>query len=116
MEDCPASIEEAEQRLCGSDPFPLEPAVQRWVGCGMVVVIDRNGYSGSGWVFEQPVESMDAAAAAPRLVGSERFSHTSSETCDPLVWLAGPAYYECEDFVSCQLCGESPGPEYPPCE
>jgi hypothetical protein len=116
VEDCPSSIEEAEQRLCSSESFPFEPAVQRLVGCGMVIVIDRNGYSGTAWVFEQPLESTDAAVAAPRLVGSNRFSDASSETCDPFIWFAGPDYYECEDVVSCQLCGDSPGPEQPPCE
>jgi hypothetical protein len=93
VEDCPSSIEEAEQRLC-SESSPPEPAVQRLVGCGRVVVIDRNGYSGTGWVFEQPLESTDAGATVPRLVGSTRFSDATSETCDPLVWSA----------------------EYPPCE
>jgi hypothetical protein len=116
VEDCPSSIEEAEQRLCSSASFPPEPAVLRRVGCGMVIVIDANGFSGTGWVFEQPLESADAAATAPRLVGSTRFSDASSETCDPHVWFAGPDFYECEEFVTCQLCGDSPGPEYPPCE
>lgn len=113
VEACPSSIEEAEQRLCNASP-PPEPAVQRLVGCGLVVVIDRNGYSGTGWVFEQPLESTDAAA--PRLVGSTRFSDATSETCEPFVWSAGPDFFECEELVSCQLCGASPGPEYPPCE
>jgi len=117
VEYCPSSIEEAEQYLCSEARFPPEPAVQRLVACGMVMVIDRNGYSGDGWVFEQPLESTDAAAAAPRLVGSTRFSDASSEACDTHTWEAGRDFFECEEeVVACQLCGDSPGPDRPPCE
>jgi hypothetical protein len=115
VEDCPSSIEEAAQRLCSVSSPPV-PAVQRVVGCGLVAVLDRNGYSGTAWVFDQPLEPTGAAAIVPRLVGSTRFSDAGSETCDPRVWFAGPDIFECEELVFCQLCGESPGPEYPPCE
>lgn len=113
LEGCPASIEEAEQLLCSNTSGPPVAAVQRVVGCGMVMVVDRNGFSGSSWVFEQSLES----TGAPRLVGSGRFSDASSEACDPFVWGAGRDFYECEEeVVTCQLCGDSPGLEYPPCE
>jgi len=113
IEDCPSSIEEAEQSLCSNTSGPPVAAVQRVVGCGMVMVVDRNGFSGSGWVFEQPLES----AGAPRLVGSSRFSDASTKGCDPNAWGAGRDFSECEEeVVTCQLCGESPGLEFPPCE
>jgi hypothetical protein len=118
VESCPSSIEEAALRLCDEGRFPLEVAVQRLVGCGMVMVIDRNGFSGDGWVFEQPLESTDAAVAAPRLVGATRFSDATSEICDTSTWLAGRDFLECDlaEVVACQLCGDSPGPDVPPCE
>jgi hypothetical protein len=116
VEDCPSSIEVAEQRLCNDSSSALEPAVQRFVGCGMVMVVDRNGYSGVGWVFEQPLESTGAAPGEPRLVGSSKFSDATSEACTPDVWGAGRDFFECEEVVTCQLCGDSPGPDFPPCE
>jgi hypothetical protein len=116
VEDCPTSIEAAEQRLCSDPSFAEGPAVQRMVGCGMVMVVDRNGYAGFGWVFEQPLES--TGAAEPRLVGSSKFSDATSEACTPNVWGAGRSFSECdaEKVVTCQLCGDSPGPDFPPCE
>jgi hypothetical protein len=117
VEDCPSSIEVAEQRLCADASSLTITAAQRLEGCGMVMVVDRNGFAGDGWVFEQPLESTDGAVAAPRLVGSTRFSDASSEACTPRVWGAGRDFFECEEeVVSCQLCGESPGPAFPPCE
>lgn len=119
VESCPSTIEEAEQRSCDEGRFPPEVAVQRLVGCGMVMVIDRNGFSGDGWVFEQPLESTDAAVASPRLVGATRFSDASSATCDTSTWLAGRDFIsECDpaEVVACQLCGDSRGPDVPPCQ
>lgn len=99
---------------------PLLPAVQRLVGCGMVVVIDRNGYSGSAWVFEQSNEPGDAAPPASGLVGASKFSDAVLlERCPSSSWRAGRDFFaECDDaeVVACQLCGDSPGPDYPPCQ
>ena len=118
VESCPSSIEEAEERLCST--FPPTPAVQRLVGCGMVMLTDRNGFSGYSWVFELPNASGDAATGVPRLVGASQFSDaSSSEPCDRSSWSSGrDLLEECDEaeVVTCQLCGDSPGPEYPPCE
>jgi hypothetical protein len=115
---CPSTLEEAEQSLCSVTVPPA--AVQRHVGCGMVAVVDRNGFSGYGWVFEQPSESGDAAPPASRLVGASRFSDASSyEACTTSSWSSGRDFFaECDatEVVACQLCGDSPGPEYPPCQ
>jgi hypothetical protein len=115
---CPSTLEEAEQSLCSVTAPPA--AVQRFVGCGMVAVADRNGYSGYQWVFEQPSESGDAAPLASRLVGASQFSDaSSSEACTTSSWISGRDFFaECDgaEVVACQLCGDSPGPEYPPCE
>jgi hypothetical protein len=113
---CPSTVEDAEQSMCAVISPPA--AVQRLVGCGMVLVRDRNGFSGYEWVFEQPSESGDAAPLASRLVGASEFSDaTSSDACISSSWGAGRDF-ECDDaeVVTCQLCGESPGPEYPPCQ
>lgn len=118
LESCPSTLEEAEQSMCDMSS-PLLPAVQRLVGCGMVVVIDRNGYSGSAWVFGQPSEPGDAAPASG-LVGASKFSDAESlEPCPSSSWRAGRDFFaECDDaeVVACQLCGDSPGPDYPPCQ
>lgn len=118
LESCPSTLEEAEQSMCAVTSAFL-PAVQRLVGCGMAVVIDRNGFSGYAWVFEQPNESSDAATAAG-LVGASKFSDVDSfDPCPTSSWIAGRYFFEeCDaaDVVTCQLCGDSPGPEYPPCQ
>lgn len=118
LEDCPATLEEAERSLCAVTVPPA--AVQRLEGCGMVVVIDRNGYSGRAWVFEPSIASGDAAPAVSRLVGAAKFSDDQSfEPCPMSNWRAGRDFFaECDDseVVTCQLCGDSPGPEYPPCQ
>jgi hypothetical protein len=115
---CPSTLEEAEQTLCSVTIPPA--AVQRLVGCGMVVVRDRNGSSGYEWVFEQTSEAGDAAAPASRLVGASEFSDASStEACTTSSWSAGRDFFEeCDaaEVVHCQLCGDSTGPEYPPCQ
>jgi len=119
VESCPSTLEAAEQLLCDESRFPPEVAVQRMVGCGMVVVVDVNGFSGDAWVFEQPLESTDAGPAAPRLVGSSRFSDATSETCSPFTWSAGRDFFlECDqaNYVACQVCGGLPGLPTPPCE
>jgi hypothetical protein len=118
LESCPSSLEEAERSMCAVIS-PLA-AVQRLVGCGMVVVVDRNGYSGYTWVFERPSESGDAAPPASGLVGASKFSDAfSSEPCPTSSWFAGRDFFaECDDaeVVTCQLCGDSPGSDYPPCQ
>jgi hypothetical protein len=119
LERCPSTVEEAEQSLCtATSPFP--PAVQRLVGCGMVVVADRNGYSGYSWIFEQPSESSDAAPPASGLVGASKFSDAdSSDPCPTSSWGAGRDFFaECDtaEVVTCQVCGNSPGSDYPPCQ
>jgi hypothetical protein len=118
LETCPSTLEEAEQSMCTVTSAFL-PAVQRLVGCGMVVVIDRNGFSGYSWVFEQP-STGDAAAPASGLVGASKFSDAdSSDPCPTSSWGAGRSFFaECDEaeVVTCQLCGDSPGPEYPPCQ
>lgn len=118
LESCPSTLEEAEQTLCAVISPPA--AVQRLVGCGMVMVVDRNGYSGYGWVFEQPSGTGDAAPPAAGLVGGFLFSDAfSSDPCPTSSWLAGRDFIEeCDDaeVVTCQLCGDSPGPDYPPCQ
>lgn len=116
LESCPSTREEAEQSMCAVFG---PPAVQRLVGCGMVVVVDRNGFSGYAWVFEQPSQS-GAAPPASVLVGAAHFSDDlSSNACTPTSWSVGRDFFtECDDaeVVACQLCGESPGPDYPPCK
>ena len=118
IESCPSTLEEAEQDMC-SAPSPFPPAVQRLVGCGMVVVIDRNGFSGHAWVFEQSSESRDAAPLVSGLVGASQFSDADSTgPCPSSSWAAGRDFFaECDEaeVVACQLCGDSPGPEHPPC-
>jgi hypothetical protein len=118
LESCPCTVEEAERSMC-SVISPL-PAVQQLVGCGMVVVVDRNGYSGYPWVFEQPSESGDATPPASGLVGASKFSDAdSSDPCPTSAWGAGRDFFaECDDaeVVACQLCGDSPGSDYPPCQ
>lgn len=115
---CPSTLEEAEQTLCSVTIPPA--AVQRLVGCGMVVVRDRNGSSGYEWVFEQTSEAGDAAAPASRLVGASEFSDASStDACTTSSWSSGRDFFEeCDaaEVVRCQLCGDSPGPEYSPCQ
>jgi hypothetical protein len=117
LESCPATVEEAEQSLCAA-PLPTT-AVQRLVGCGMVVVIDRNGYGGKGWVFDQPSESGDAAPPA-LLVGAMQFSDAdTTEACTSSSWQSGRDFFaECDpaEVVACQVCGDSPGSEHPPCQ
>jgi len=118
LESCPSTLEEAEQSLCSV--FSPPAAVQRLVGCGMVVVLDRNGFSGYSWIFEQPSVSGDAAAPAARLVGASKFSDADSlDPCPTSSWGAGRDFFaECDqaEVVACQLCGSSPGPQYPPCQ
>jgi hypothetical protein len=118
LESCPTTPEEAEQSMC--DLEFLLPAVQRLVGCGMVVVADRNGFAGYTWVFEPPSESGDAALPASRLVGASKFSDAdSSDPCPTSSWRAGRDFFaECDDaeVVACQVCGDSPGTDYPPCQ
>lgn len=118
MVSCPSTLEEAEHSLCSVTAPPA--AVQRLVGCGMVAVSDRNGYSGYTWVFEQPSEAGDAEPPPSRLVGASLFSDVSvSEACTTSSWSSGRDFFtECAaaDVVVCQLCGDSPGTEYSPCE
>jgi hypothetical protein len=119
IESCPSTPEEAAQSMCTASEIYM-PAVQRLVGCGMVVVIDRNGFAGHKWVFEQPSASGDAARSAPALVGASKFSDAdTSEACPSSSWSVGREFFdECDaaEVVTCQLCGDSPGPEYPPCQ
>jgi hypothetical protein len=118
LESCPSTLEEAEQTLCAvTTP---EAAVQRLVGCGMVAVADRNGYSGYAWVFERPSASGDAGPPASRLVGASKFSDAVSfDACETSTWEAGRDFFaECDAaaVVACQLCGDSPGSDAPPCQ
>jgi hypothetical protein len=121
LESCPSTLEEAEQRLCAvAGPFP--PAVERHVGCGgVVVVFDNNGQSGSAWTFQPPSESGDPAAAAPRLVGAATLCGVNSSDSDPChraPWPAGRDFgIECDygPVIACQVCGDSPDTDYPPC-
>lgn len=118
LESCPSTLEEAEQRLCAVTG-PFLPAVERHVGCGrMVVVFDNNGYSTSAWTFEQP---SDQALAASRLVGATKYCGAQSPDSDPCYtepWPAGHDFgIECDygPVVACQVCGDSPDTDYPPC-
>jgi hypothetical protein len=71
-----------------------EAAVQRLVGCGLVMVADRNGYSGYEWVFEQASESGDSGPPASRLVGASQFSDAvSSDACETSTWEAGRGFF-----------------------
>jgi len=122
LESCPSTLEEAEQSLCAV-AGPFLPAVERHVGCGgVVVVFDNNGQSGSAWTFEPPSESGDPAPAAPRLVGAATFCGANSSDSDPChraPWPAGHDFgIECDygPVVACQVCGDSPDTDYPPCQ
>ena len=110
-EACPASVAEAEQVMCNRQ---LQLGVQRREGCGKVVIADANGFAGDAWVFERALESSDAAAASERLVGAIEFADIASAPCNTYVWVAG-SDFDCEEIVTCQLCGDSPIPA-PPCE
>jgi hypothetical protein len=102
LESCPSTLEEAEQTLCAvTTP---EAAVQRLVGCGMVAVADRNGYSGYAWVFERPSASGDVGPPASRLVGASKFSDAVSfDACETSSWEAGRDFFaECAaEVVAC---------------
>jgi hypothetical protein len=111
IESCPSTIDEAEQSLCGVTPPPAN--VQRFLGCGLVVVFDLSGY---GWTFQQP---RDSATSAPRLVGAARLSEASSlDAGSPSSWGAGldPGTCDYGPTSICQLCGDDPATDYPPCE
>jgi hypothetical protein len=122
LESCPSTLEEAEQSMCAV-VGPFLPAVERHVGCGgVVVVFDNNGHAGSAWTFERPSESGDPAPAASRLVGAAKFCGASSSDSDPChaaPWPAGHDFgVECDygPVVACQVCGDSPDTDYPPCQ
>lgn len=111
IESCPSTIDEAEQSLCGATSPPAN--VQRFVGCGLVVVLDLWGY---WWTFQQP---RDSATSAPRLVGAARLSEASSlDAGSPSSWSAGldPGTCDYGETSICQLCGDDPATDYPPCE
>jgi hypothetical protein len=114
MESCPSTLEEAERSLCAVTSRPVN--VQRFVGCGVVAVFDSSGYA---WVFEQPSESGGSAAPAPRLVGAAKFGDAcSSAACSTSSWTAGINVSECDygPAFDCQLCGDDPNTDFPPCE
>jgi hypothetical protein len=111
IERCPSTIEEAEQSLCGVASPPA--SVQRFSGCGLVVVFEYPGYE---WTFQQPPES---ATSAPRLVGAARRSVASAlDAGSPPSWWAGldPGVCDYGPTSICQLCGNDPTKDYPPCE
>jgi hypothetical protein len=74
-------------RRSGAAPVRRDIApgnVQRFVGCGLVVVLDLSGY---WWTFQQP---RDSVTSAPRLVGAARLSEASSlDAGSPSSWGAG---------------------------
>jgi hypothetical protein len=111
IESCPSTIQEAEQSLCGvTSP---QANVQRFLGCGLVVVLDLTGY---WWTFQQP---RDSATLAPRLVGAARLSEASSlDAGSAWSWGAGldPGTCDYGPTSICQLCGDDPATDYPPCE
>jgi hypothetical protein len=110
IESCPSTIDEAEQSLCGV----TSPAanVQRFLGCGLVVVLDLSGY---WWTFQQP---RDSAPSAPRLVGASRTEASSLDAGSSSSWWAGidPGTCDYGPTSICQLCGHDPDTDYPPCE
>lgn len=114
IENCPSTLEEAEQSLCAV----ISPTtnVQRFVGCGLVAVADYSSYE---WVFEQPSPSGDSVTSASRLVGATRFDDASSCTaCSASYWRAGYRFADCDygPVLECQLCGADPLTTLPPCQ
>ncbi len=90
--------------------------VQGFVGCGMVAVADYSGYE---WVFEQSSESGGSAAPAPRLIGASKLSGASSfDAGSTSSWRAGRTVAECDygPAFDCQLCGDDPDTDFPPCQ
>jgi hypothetical protein len=113
IESCPSTLEEAQQRLCAVTSPPAN--VQRFVGCGLVAVVDYSGYA---WAFEQPSESGASLTSASRLVGAEKFSVSSVDACSPSSWRAGIDFATCDvgPAFECQLCGDDPTSDFPPCQ
>ena len=86
--------------------------VQGFVGCGLVAVADDSGYE---WVFEQP---SDASTPATRLVGAAKFSNASSiDAGSRSRWNAGINVAQCDygPAFDCQVCGDDPTSDFPPC-
>lgn len=114
IESCPSTIEEAEQRLCAVTSPPAN--VHRLTGCELVAVVDYSGYE---WVFAQPSASGGSATAALRLVGAAKYSQASSFDAGPtLAWSEGVSIAQCDYGPSfeCQLCGDDPATDLPPCQ
>ena len=112
-ETCPSTVAEAEQIMCNRSP--LSPVVRR-EGCGRVMIVDANGLAGEAWIFERPLASTDAGAASERLIGAGQFGDVAFAPCQTYQWIAGRSF-ECEDFTTCQLCGDQPAlPPAPACE
>lgn len=117
VESCPSTIDEAGQRLCAVTSPPAN--VQRFVGCGVMGVVD---YSGNEWIFEQPSESGGSGTAAPRLIGVSKVGAASSfDAGATSFWSAGYQSFECdyeredEPLLVCHLCGEDRFAGTPPC-
>jgi hypothetical protein len=118
IESCPSTIEEAEQRLCAVTSPPAN--VQRFVGCGLVSVVDD---SGNEWAFRPPSSSGDSAMDAPRLVVAEvKQSDASSFDAGSTSygWSSGSVfsamYCDYGPTELCQVCGDDPATDYPPCQ
>jgi hypothetical protein len=113
-ESCPSSLEEAERSLCAVTSPPAN--VERFVGCGLVAVVDYSGYE---WAFEQPSESGASSTPAPRLVGAARHeSASSTDAGSTSPWRAGVNFATCDygPVIECQLCGGGPDTAFPPCQ
>ena len=108
-ESCPTSLPQAEQLMCGRG----YGGVQRIEGCGRVLVVDRNGYAGDGWVFEALLK-VPGDLTSLGLVGAIKFGDVHFAPCQTSAWVAGRDF-DCDSAVACQLCGESPGDPVPPC-
>lgn len=114
-QSCPSTIEEAELSLCAVTSPPAN--VQRFVGCGLVAVVGYAGYR--EWTFEQPSASGGSATRAPRLVGAAQYGAGSLDAGSPSSWSAGvdPAHCHYASATElCQVCGDDPATDYPPCQ
>lgn len=108
IENCPSTIEEAEQRLCAvaSPPAP----VLRFVGCCLASVGRYSEDRVEEWTFEL---SGDSAA---RILGAGRYS--SGDAGSPSNWQAGVDPGLCDydgSSTVCLLCGEDPDVDWPRC-